>query len=417
MKKIVKIIFVIVMLLILNSLSILNSVQAANLGNIHVYSAGDCGSLLKYKGVTVKVTYVEYNSEGVAYPAYCLNRELPGVGEVGDYDLDASNIVTDVNLWRIIVNGYPYKTLEELGVANKQEAFTATKQAIYCYIHGNDVNEYSPIGEPGERTLNALKKIVENANNSKETKVSNLLTINKNVENWKQEGKYLVKHYSVTSAASMNTFTVKLEKANNELPEGIKIVNDKNEEKNKFNAGETFKVIVPIQNLKNEGDFKLIVNGKINTKPVLYGKSYNSNYQDYALTGVTYEDGIGEVNDNYDKNKTKIIINKKDGETGIKLEGTEFEILDENKEVVYNNLVTNSEGKVVVDGVVPGKYFLKETKAKDGYIKYSDLIPLTVNYNQEFTITVSNSKEDKPKFETTTGSSEVEVKKLPVTGM
>lgn len=417
MKKILKIIFVIVMLLILNSLSILNSVQAANLGNIHVYSAGDCGSLLKYKGITLKVTYVEYNSEGIAYPAYCLNRELLGVGEIGDYDLDASNIVTDVNLWRIIVNGYPYKTLEELGVANKQEAFAATKQAIYCYIHGNDIKEYSPIGEAGERTLNALKKIVENANNSKETKISNLLTINKNVENWKQEGKYLVKHYSVTSAASMNKFTVKLEKANNELPEGIKIVNDKNEEQNEFNAGENFKVIVPIQNLKNEGDFKLIVNGKINTKPVLYGKSYNSNYQDYALTGVTYEDGIGEVNDNYDKNKTKIIINKKDGETGIKLEGTEFEILDENKEVVYNNLVTNSEGKVVVDGVVPGKYFLKETKAKDGYIKYSDLIPLTVNYNQEFTITVSNSKEDKPKFETTTGSSEVEVKKLPVTGM
>lgn len=417
MKKIVKIIFVILMLLILNSLSILNSVQAVNLGNIHVYSAGDCGSLLKYKGITLKVTYVEYNSEGVAYPAYCLNRELLGVGEIGDYDLDASNVVKDVNLWRIIINGYPYKTLEELGVANKQEAFAATKQAIYCYIHGNDVNEYSPIGEAGERTLNALKKIVENANNSKETKISNLLTINKNVENWKQEGKYLVKHYSVTSAASMNKFTVKIEKANHELPEGIKIVNDKNEEKNEFNAVENFKVIVPIQNLRNEGDFKLIVNGKINTKPVLYGKSYNSNYQDYALTGATYEDGIGEVNDNYDKNKTKIIINKKDGETGIKLEGTEFELLNENKEVVYNNLVTNSDGKVVIEGVVPGKYFLKETKAKDGYIKYSDLIPLTVNYNQEFTITVSNSKEDKPKFETTTGSSEIEVKKLPVTGM
>ena len=417
MKKIVKIIFVVTMLLILNSLNILNCVHAASMENVRIYSAGDCGSLLKYKGITVITTYAEYQDGGVKYPAYCLNKELPGVGEVADYDLNASTLVTDVKLWRLVVNGYPYKSLSELGVANKQEAFTATKHAIYCYIHGNDVNQYTAIGEAGTRTLNALKQIVNNANNSNETKISSLININKNVEDWKQEGKNLVKHYNVTSGATMNGYTVKLEKADNELPEGIKIVNEKNEEKSEFSKGEKFKVIIPIQNLKQEGNFKLTVNGKINTKPVLYGKAYNSSYQDYALTAATYEDGTGEVIDNYNANKTKIIIDKKDGETGKKLQGTEFELLNENKEVVYNNLVTNDKGQVIIQGIVPGKYFLKETKPTAGYIKYSDLISINVKYNQELTVNVSNSKEDKPKFEYTEDIEEVKVKKLPVTGM
>ena len=51
---------------------------------------------------------------------------------------------------------------------NKQEAFTATKQAIYCYIHGNNPNDYQSIGEAGQRTLNALNKILQDAKNSKE---------------------------------------------------------------------------------------------------------------------------------------------------------------------------------------------------------------------------------------------------------
>ena len=87
--------------------------------------------------------------------------------------------IKDVGLWRIIINGYPYKSLEELGVANKEEAFTATKQAVYCYIHGNQLQDYEAIGEAGERTLNAMHKIVNAAQNSNETKISSTIQINK----------------------------------------------------------------------------------------------------------------------------------------------------------------------------------------------------------------------------------------------
>ncbi|MBQ3413923.1 MAG: Cys-Gln thioester bond-forming surface protein [Clostridia bacterium] len=417
MKKILKTFIIGAIVLILNMLILLNSTYAVNLGNVNIYSAGDCGQLLKYNGIVVKTTYAEYKTENGANPAYCLNKTLEGVGEVGAYDVDASEKITDVGLWRVIINGYPYKSLDDLGVNNKEEAFTATKQAVYCYIHGNDINNYEAIGEAGKRTLEALKQIVNNANSSSETQKSNLITINKNLEEWKQEGKYLIKHYNIISPANMDKYTVRIEKENNELPEGIKIVNENDDNQNEFQVGEEFKVIIPIQNLKTDGTFKLIVNGNIYTKPVLYAKPDNSNYQDYALTGIMFDDGKGEAIDNYYKNSTQITIDKKDIETGEKLQGTEFELLNENKNIIYTNLVTNENGKIIIKGVMPGKYFLRETKAKDGYVKTDKLIEINVKYNQDFTITVDNTKEEQPKIEYIKENKEVIIKKLPVTGM
>ena len=174
-KNVLKVLGTIVMILILNTLSLANSVYAAELGTSA--NLENLGSLLKYKGNTVITTYVSYNDGQNKYPAYCLNANLPGVGENGNYTVSTNNLITDVKLWRLVVNGYPYKTIGELGCANKEEAFTATKHAIYSYIHGNNPNDYTAIGEAGVRTLKALKQIVTNANNSTEVKVGSNITI------------------------------------------------------------------------------------------------------------------------------------------------------------------------------------------------------------------------------------------------
>ena len=50
------------------------------------------------------------------------------------YSVSIQDAISDVKLWRIIINGYPYKTIEELGCNSKEEAFTATKQAIAIYM-------------------------------------------------------------------------------------------------------------------------------------------------------------------------------------------------------------------------------------------------------------------------------------------
>lgn len=89
-----------------------------------------------------------------------MNRELPGV-EIGrSQTVDVKKLVNNVMVWRAIINGYPYKSISELGCNTEEEAYLATKQAVYCMLTNRDVNEYSAIGEAGERTLNALKQLL-----------------------------------------------------------------------------------------------------------------------------------------------------------------------------------------------------------------------------------------------------------------
>ena len=162
--KIIAIILIAVTLLMTFNISF-----AANLSSANLYSKGDCGSLIKYKGTTVLTTMVVYNNGGVEYPAYCMDKTLPGVGESGSYAVSIEGAVSNALVWRAITNGYPYKTPAELGCANSSEAYTATKQAVYCMLYENNVNDYTAIGEAGVRTLNALKTIVAKAKASTES--------------------------------------------------------------------------------------------------------------------------------------------------------------------------------------------------------------------------------------------------------
>ncbi len=409
----------VVSMLILSALGFINSVYATNINTANIYAVRDCGNLLTYKGTQVKVTYVEYINEGKHYPAYCMDKTKVGA-ETNSYNVSIEGAVNDVGLWRRIINGYPYKSIQELGVANAQEAFTATKQAIYCYIHGNNPSDYGAIGEAGQRTLNAMHTIINNAQNSKESKISSTIKINKNSDSWKQdenEKNYVSKVYSVSAGANIQNYKIILSRKNNQDIGGIKLTDIDNKTKTEFNPNEKFKILVPIKEMKEKGNFELKVEAKISTKPVLYGIAPNSSYQDYALTGATYEDGTGNIQDEYFKNETKIIILKQDEDTNEKLEGVEFELLDENKNVVYNGLKTDKDGKINIENIVPGRYYIKETNTKDGYLRFEDLIKIDINLNEQMTVTVNNKKEEKPKIETSKNTTEVSKKILPVTGM
>ena len=168
-KRFKYIFFLSMLISIVSTITFMNSVYAESINSANIYGVGDCGNLLTYNGVPVKVSYVEYNHNGISYPAYCLDKTKPGA-ETTPYAVSVQNMVQDVGLWRRIINGYPYKSISELGVANKEEAFTATKQAVYCYIHGNNPDSYGAIGEAGARTLQAMKSIIANAQNSRDRK-------------------------------------------------------------------------------------------------------------------------------------------------------------------------------------------------------------------------------------------------------
>lgn len=391
MKKLI--ITIIILQMIIAIFILPNKSQAVfSIDKADLYSKGTYSDYLRFGGMGIVFDYVVYQKDGQEYPAYCLNKDLKGASSSLSYSVNVNTLLTDVKIWRTIINGYPYKTPEELGCNTKEEAFLATKQAVYCAIYDRDPNTYIATDEIGERTKNALIQIVTNARNSTEIKQSADLEIEEVTEKWEQDiinKRYLSKKFKINANSTINSYSVKLEELN---IDGVKIVNENNEEKTEFNYGEIFKIIIPIKNITADGNFNIKVNGKVATKPILYGYSSDPNLQDYALTGNIYEDGSGEKKVYYTKNETKIKILKLD-EQGNPLEGVKFSLLDENKSVIQAEFITDKEGKIIIQNIIPGTYYLEETKALNGYSEYEELIELNLSYNEALTLTVTNEKE------------------------
>lgn len=425
-KKLISIISIIVILIGLIPIS---SKAVVPIDTAYIYANKKTDGLLMWKGLKIHTHLAVYKKDGKEYPAYCMNRELPGV-EIGkSQTVDVKQLVNNVMVWRAIINGYPYKSISELGCNTEEEAYLATKQAVYCMLTNRDVNEYSAIGEAGERTLNALKTIVNNARNSNQTKVSSELTVNEQEKLWKidnLDSSYISKTFSVTANASMSKYTVNVKNLN---IEGYKLVDQNNKEKTEFTNSEKFKILIPIQEVKQDGNFSIEVSAQVATKPVFYGESRDSGLQSYALTGYTYEDGTGSKKVYYTKNETKIIITKTDDKTGKKLEGVEFELLDKNQNKIYTEITTNKDGIVTIDNLLPGIYYIRETKTLEGYQLYSKLIKVELELNEETTVNVINSEkepeiykeEKKTELAVKEKKSNIKVKetgpKLPKTGM
>ena len=425
-KKLISIISIIVILIGLIPIS---SKAAVPIDTAYIYANKKTNGLLMWNGLKIHTHMAVYKKDGKEYPAYCMNRELPGV-EIGrSQTVDVKQLVNNTKIWRAIINGYPYKSISELGCNTEEEAYLATKQAVYCMITNRDVNEYSAIGEAGERTLNALRTIVNNARNSNQTKVSSELTVNEQEKLWKidnLDGKYISKTFSVTANTSMSKYTVNVKNLN---IEEYKLVDQSNKEKTEFTNSEKFKILIPIQEVKQDGNFSIEVSAQVATKPVFYGESRDSGLQSYALTGYTYEDGTGSKKVYYTKNETKIIITKADDKTGKKLEGVEFELLDKDQNKIYTEITTNKDGIATIDNLLPGIYYIKETRTLEGYQLYSKLIKVELELNEETTVNVINSEEE-PEIYTEEKKTELAVKeeqssikvketvqKLPKTGM
>lgn len=424
-----KLISIISTIIILMGLLPVSTKAVETVDTAYIYANKKTNGLLMWKGLRIHTHMAVYKKDGKEYPAYCMDRELPGV-EIGkSQTVDINRLVNNVMVWRAIINGYPYKSISELGCNTEEEAYLATKQAVYCMLTNRDVNEYSAIGEEGERTLNALKTIVTNARNSNQTKVSSELKISEQEKLWKidkLDSNYISKVFTVTANAGISDYIVNIKNLN---IEGSKLVDENNKEKTKFTSSEKFKILIPIQEVKQDGNFIIAVSAKVATKPVFYGESRDSGLQSYALTGYTYEDGNGSKKVYYTKNETKIIITKTDDKTGKKLEGVKFNLLDENQNEIYTEITTNKEGKAVIDNLLPGIYYIKETRTLEGYQLYSKLIKVELDLNEETTVNVINSEEEpevykeekKTELAVKEEKSDIKVKetvqKLPKTGM
>lgn len=392
MKK--KISIIITLIVILISLIPIRANAVVPIESAYIYANKKTDYLLIWNGIKVHTHMAVYKKDGKEYPAYCMDRELSGV-EIGvSQTVDVNKLVSNVMVWRAIINGYPYKTISELGCKTEEEAYLATKQAVYCMLTNRDVNEYSAVGESGQRTLNALKQIVKNARSSSITKVSSELKVNQKNSLWKVDNidtEYISQTFNVSANAGFDKYLVELKNLD---IEGAKITDKNNNEKKEFKSNEEFKVLIPIINIKKDGNFTINVSGKVATKPVFYGETRDSSLQSYALTGYTYEEGNGSKKVYFTKNDTKIIIVKKDNTGKNKLQGVEFELLNENKDVIYTGLTTDKDGQITIENLLPGTYYIRETRTLEGYEIYNKLIEIKLDLNEKATVNVINSEEE-----------------------
>lgn len=406
MKKVLKILLIVLLVIVANIGILVNTVQAVENGEqITIYSKGYFNRVIRNNGIVIKTAHAVYQENGKEYPVYCLNRELHGVGEyIATYDVKDQGKIEDLGLWRVVINGYPYKSIEQLGVTNEEEAYIATKQSIYCYIYNTGTELYSAINEQGERVINAMNNILENAKNSNESFDNPNIEIEQS-EKWNVdeiENKYVSKEYKIKSNKNISKITLNLESQ----PKGTKIIN--------LDEDGKFKILIPIENLKESGKFKIKIQTELETKPIFLGEAPSNDLQNYLLTAYSYEDMDKEFEQEYEKNNTKIIIEKTDNDTNEVLKGAKFEILDE-KQKSIRVAETNNDGQVILDGLMPGIYYIKEVQAPNGYSIDSELKKVEIKLNQEISLKIKNNKiiikQEEPQQPI------VEIPKLPVTGM
>ena len=394
MFRIVKKLLVVLLLAIIFISNCVNLVQAAfEITDAYIEKIGDCAYHLKYykeeKGMYTYSTcaVVGYHKDGNFYPAYCLNRDLHGVGAVESYTVDVDSLLDNNEVWRAVTNGYPYKTASQMGLANDFDAFAVTKFAIYCLIGQADVDLYTADEEDyeGQAMLSALKRLVDIGKNGTE-KFSENLKISK-VGDFKEDGNYYSAEYKVTANSTISNYNITKVTG---LANGDLVTDETGNVKTNFDSGEKFKVKILKENLNSNKDINIEVEGKLKSHPIFYGKTRISGTQNYLLTATSYKNTTAQTNLKLKLNNGKIAIKKLDEETKESLEGVEFELYNSKNELV-NKATTDKNGKAEFRDLFQGKYYLKEIKTKEEYIlEENSNFEINVNYNKVSSIEIEN---------------------------
>lgn len=122
-----------------------DSVEEA-LGEVNIYNGDYELGYLSINGAVKKQTYTYFlyeSNDGTTKesPAYCVNPTTPGVpqsvGPGESIKYLAEEKASDPKVVGIISNGYPHRSLGELNLDNKYQAYYATKMALWCYLLPN----------------------------------------------------------------------------------------------------------------------------------------------------------------------------------------------------------------------------------------------------------------------------------------
>ena len=330
---------------------------------------------------------VGYYNDGTFYPAYCLNKDMHGVGTVENYSVDIDSLIDNNQVWRAVKNGYPYKTAGDMGLSSDFDAFAVTKFAIYCLTGQSDISLFTAdeADEEGQAMLQALHNLVNIGLYGTDTYKSEVKISQKG--ELTEDGEYYSLIYKVTAGSTIQEYDIKSVSG---LSNGEQITDIDGNIRTSFSSGENFKIKIPKENLNSDKNFNIQIDAKLKSYPLYYGRTRISGTQNYLLTANNYQNISSEINTNLKLNTGKIEINKLDDETSEPIEGAEFELYNSKNEKlgVYT---TDSNGKIEIPNLYQGKYSLKETKTNENYILDENAnYTIDVFYDKTSTINIEN---------------------------
>ena len=418
------------MLSLLPTAAFAASSEEEALGEVNIYNGEYELGYLAINGAVKKqkYTYFLYESNDGSTkesPAYCVNPNQYGVpqtvGPGESIKYLAEEKASDPKVVGIISNGYPHRSLGELGLENKYQAYYATKMALWCYLlpNWNIANLKVAPGlsgdeqDRGNRILAAAKDIYKRG-----TTYNYMLSPRMTVTADKSTAypvtiggqEYKQQVFTVWSETWVYNYDVSVAFSDpDSVPEGTKIVDTNNKEITAVTtkptsdgyAG-TFKVLYPMDSIQSQsGNVQLSLSAPVAQYAAMYAvcqeKDKYGDLQNYicdldnkvhldVAAVSTYSDSGEPAPD-----ETALKIVKLEEGTEIPLEGAVFSVYDpEGKKV--GSYSTGPDGTVTIPLTLEGHYTVTEEIPPRYHLLPEETTQhVDVEYNKTATLTFWNA--------------------------
>ena len=290
----------------------------------------------------------------------------------------------------VMANGYPNKSVAQLGAVNIDAAYLGTQMAVWQTVNGTSYTKGNTFDLNKIQPAAGYEKVV---NNAKQVAAKILASGTYNPTISVSGGK--VDYDSYVEMNKIGPFKVNVEGYKYttfktslvNAPEGSYVVDKDNHIRNEYNAGEEVYVLVSKTAAPKKVTLKVtaVANEKV---AVLYGAG--SSMQNFVFLDFEQKTIEASKQFTWEKREGNIEIVKVD-QNGASVEGAEFKVVDESGKQVAKQK-TNKEGKITIKGLPVGKYTVTEISAPEGYILNAETKTVTVKTGETARIKAVNEK-------------------------
>ncbi|MES1050463.1 TQXA domain-containing protein [Bacillus thuringiensis] len=285
--------------------------------------------------------------------AYCL---VYGLKSPDGQDLPESGRTNDI-VYRVLLNGYPQKSPEELGVSTWEQAHYSTQLALWNSLGQINTAELQFKDAAVEK---ATKAIIHAADQSQDTQDVYMNVIPTDKKEAQLNGEYFeTTTYAVQTNAKKGTFKVQM----NNAPEGTRVVTEQGVTKETFQLGEKFRIQVPKSSKSNELSLKVVSN-LTNYNAIAYKGT--ETIQDATVLLERSTEQVSTDLQVYWKANGSLKVMKVD-ENKNSLPGAVFEVFNGNQQVM-GTITADKNGVAELGNLEIGTYTVKEVKSPVGYM-------------------------------------------------